>query len=184
MKKIYFVFIMFSAFVLFFHFGCKTEHKVAIETPKPIKIEARIDIYVHAETIEDMVKGKVPIPEAQPEAKKPQSSLHILRWVSSFLGASEAYAQEIPFKTITDDIRKALQRRKERYAQIESLVSQNKASEGPSGYLVPGSGLSNDEQSLISQENNDRKFIYSELAGQNGISLGEVEKAFAKVHNN
>ena len=57
MKKKLFSCFLFLTAVFFVMVSCKTEHKVAIETNKPIKIEARIDIYLHAVSIEDMVSG-------------------------------------------------------------------------------------------------------------------------------
>ena len=66
-----FVFAVMTAVLI----SCKTEHNVAVETPEPIKIEARIDIYLHAESIEDMVSGKAPVPEAKESDKNRESLL-------------------------------------------------------------------------------------------------------------
>jgi len=158
--------------------GCQTQHKIDVAVNKPIKVEARIDIYLHANTIENMVKGNVPLPEVNEKSEYRQSFWR----VPNLWGIKKAYAEEIPFKSITPEIRVALENRKNRYSKIQTLIDRSCVKEGPSGYLVSTGPLSQGEAVLLSQENKDRKFIYEELAEQNNLSLAEVEKAFAKVH--
>lgn len=172
-------FISFIIFASLFmcNGGCKTQHKLDIDVNKPIKVEARIDIFVHAATIEDMVKGKIPIPEVQ---KPPQPQLH--SFLTSFLEVKKAYAKELPFKEVNKEIRDALAKRKERYPKIKSFLSKGKVKEGMSGYLEIVSNLNKQEQKLVKEENKDRRFIYIELSKQHNISLKEVEKTFGAVH--
>jgi uncharacterized protein YdbL (DUF1318 family) len=167
---------------VFFVPACKTEHKVAVETPQPIKIEARVDIYLHAESIEDMVKGKAPIPEAQSSEKPKESMLN--RILNGLSPEKEAFAQEPAIKNFTDQIRAIVLRRKDRYPQIEQLIGQGKVKEGPKGYLVVTGGLGGGEQGLVDAENQDRRQLYTEIASQNGLTLQQVEEAFGRVHGN
>lgn len=157
--------------------ACKTEHKIAVETPKPIKIEARIDIYLHAASIEDMVSGKTPIPEADAPSSERESLLRRIFFIK------EACADEISFKKMTKEIKDIIVRRKERFDAITSLIGKGKAKENEKGYLTPLSGLTDGESKLIEEENQDRKGLYEELAKQNGLPLEKVEKAFAKAHD-
>ncbi len=181
MKKKLFSCFLFLTAVFFVMVSCKTEHKVAIETNKPIKIEARIDIYLHAVSIEDMVSGKTSIPEAETPKENRESLLY--RAYHILTGIKEAYAEDIPFQTVTQEIRDTLLRRKNRYQQIQDLISAGKAQENTKGYLVLAQNLSDAEKKVIDEENADRKFIYQELASQNNLTLTKVEQAFAKVHN-
>lgn len=162
---------------LFFISACKTEHKIEVETNKPIKIEARIDIYLHAESIEDMVSGKAPVPEADGSNNKESSLFRIL-----FCLEKEAYAEGVPIKDFTESIRQIVLQRKDRFSQIEALINKGKVKEGAKAYLIGDKDLSPKQQKLIDDENADRKALYKELAKQNGLSLKEVEKAFAKIH--
>ncbi len=175
-----FLTVIFALYFVFFFSSCKTEHNVAVDVNKPIKIEARIDIYLHAETIEDMVSGKKPIPEAEDDKGKNESFLH--RYIDFFFGVKEAYGAEIPFKKFTKEIRSAIERRKNRFSKIEKLKNSGKIKEGDNGYLVIIGKLNDDEKKLVKDENNDRKFIYLQLAKQNNLKLSEVEKAFGKIH--
>ncbi|MBN1522097.1 MAG: DUF1318 domain-containing protein [Candidatus Aureabacteria bacterium] len=181
MKKSFLAAVFFLCIMVISFSSCKTEHKIAVETNEPIKIEARIDIYLHATSIEDMVSGKAPIPEAETSQDKRGSSLYMI-W-KDFFGAKEAWAQDIPFKSYTKEIQDALERRKNRYQDIQNFINQGKAEEGSNGYLKPGENLSSDEKKIIKDENADRKFIYEELAKQNSMPLEKVEKAFGKVHS-
>jgi len=166
--------IMISMFLIP---ACKTEHKIAVETPKPIKIEARIDIYLHATSIEDMVSGKTPIPEVDVPASERESLLFRI------FSINEACADEISFKSMTKEVQGIIVRRKDRFNAITSLINEGKAKEDDKGYLTPLSGLTDGESKLIEEENKDRKGLYKELAKQNDLPLEKVEKAFAKAHD-
>ncbi|MCK5707606.1 MAG: DUF1318 domain-containing protein [Candidatus Aureabacteria bacterium] len=165
---------------LFFISACKTEHKIAVETPKPIKIEARIDIYLHAASIEDMVSGKAPIPKTQTPDDK-ESFLNKI--IKDVFFIKEATAEEISFKNMTKDMQELILRRKNRFSAIRTLIDQGKLKEGTNGYLIKTGDLADDEKKLMDEENNDRKSLYKELAKQNNLSLEKVEKAFAKAHD-
>jgi len=173
-------FFMFVFMFIFMFASCKTQHNVSVDVNKPIKIEARVDIYLHAETIEDMVSGKEPIPDTPSKDNEKQSFLmNILR---NTIEENCIWAAPIPFKNFTEEIKNTIIRRKNRFKKIKNLISSGKIKEGKKGYLVVVGKLDKKEKKLVEEENKDREYLYKELAKQNNMKLEEVEKAFGKVH--
>lgn len=92
-------------------------------------------------------------------------------------------ATNYDFKELTPEIKKALQDRQSRYAQIQELKRQGVIGENNKGYVTD---LQNNTQAaaLTAAENRDRRVIYENLATQNqlgGNGLLEVQRAFAEV---
>lgn len=142
----------------------KTEHKITAH----ITIDVR-QIKEVASDIEDMVSD---------EKKKSNSK--------SFL-ISEAYAQTTQIKYLTPEIKSAIERRKSRYSQIEELLDEGSLGEGNLGLLeIRGrSKIVSDEElkDIVSEENNDRMFIYTSILEQNNLpkeALRDIQGAFAK----
>ena len=94
-------------------------------------------------------------------------------------------AADYDFKELTPEIKKALQDRQTRYAQIQELKREGVIGENNKGYVTD---LQNSSASsaLASAENRDRRVIYENLATQNklgGNGLLEVQRAFAEVQS-
>lgn len=94
-------------------------------------------------------------------------------------------AADYDFKELTPEIKKALQDRQTRYAQIQELKREGVIGENNKGYVTD---LKNDAKasSLTAAENRDRRTIYENLAAQNklgGNGLLEIQRAFAEVQS-
>ena len=92
-------------------------------------------------------------------------------------------AAEYDFKELTPEIKKALQDRQTRYAQIQELKREGVIGENNKGYVTDLKN-SSEASSLTADENRDRRTIYENLAAQNklgGNGLLEVQRAFAEV---
>ena len=92
-------------------------------------------------------------------------------------------ATNYDFKELTPEIKKALQDRQSRYAQIQALKREGAIGENNKGYVTD---LQNNTRAatLTADENRDRRIIYENLASQNnlgGNGLMEVQRAFAEV---
>ncbi len=137
--------------------GCA---RVQVEAPKdPIKmdISMKLDVYQHVvkdvDDIESIVKGSKP-----------------LAW-AEFL-VTTAYADDLD-----PAIQEAAGRRRDRHAQITSMLSQGLVGESRSGMLeVKGAA----DASVVSAENADRSAIYQALARKNGTSVEEIQKVYAE----
>jgi uncharacterized protein YdbL (DUF1318 family) len=85
-------------------------------------------------------------------------------------------------KTMTPEVRQALDARKERFEDLRALESSGAIGENNRGYVEI---LTNDPkaQSVVDAENNDRQIIYKVIAQQNGLenALSTIESAFAEV---
>lgn len=154
--------------------GCymKTEHKITAH----ITIDVR-QIKEAASSIEDMVSGSPS--KKEPSKAKPNSRL----WFSP----QEAYAQTAQLKYLTDEIKEAIERRKSRYPQIEELLNEGSVGENNQGLLEirqKSQVLSDKElKNLVSEENNDRMFIYRSIQEQNNLpkeALKDIQNTFAK----
>jgi uncharacterized protein YdbL (DUF1318 family) len=97
--------------------------------------------------------------------------------------APVCFAADYDFKELTPEIKKALQDRQTRYAQIQSLKQEGMIGENNKGYVTD---LKNAPASALAtaDENRDRRVIYEALAEQNKLGntgLLEVQRAFAEV---
>ncbi|MFH1339207.1 MAG: DUF1318 domain-containing protein [Candidatus Omnitrophota bacterium] len=169
-KKPYFLAIVLLALSS----GCyvKTEHKITAH----ITIDVR-QIKEAASSIEDMVSG-APVKKEAPQTK-PNSRLWVL--------PREAYAQGAQLKYLTDEIKLAIEKRKARYSQIEQLLNEGSVGENNQGILEirSSSQLLSDKElkNIVSEENNDRLFIYRSILEQNNLPremLKDIQAAFAK----
>lgn len=154
-------------------FGCymKTEHKITAH----ITIDVR-QIKEAASDIEDMVSGE---PKKGVPKTKPKSRL--------FFSPKEAYAQTTQIKYLTPEIKEAIEKRKSRYPQIEELLNEGAIGENNQGLLEireKSDILASEElKNIISEENNDRMFIYQSILEQNNLPqevLRDIQRAFAK----
>ena len=159
---------------LMFGLGCymKTEHKITAH----ITIDVR-QMKEAASSIEDMVSGSPP--QKEPSRAKPNSRL----WFSP----SEAYAQTTQLKYLTEEIKEAIERRKSRYPQIEELLDEGSIGENNQGLLEirQKTQIFSDKElkNIVSEENNDRMFIYRSIQEQNNLpkeALKDIQNTFAK----
>jgi uncharacterized protein YdbL (DUF1318 family) len=150
--------------------GCA---RVSIDTKKPIQVDVkmRVDIYQHVAqdvaNIEDMISS-------EPKAKgAEQVSLF-------FLGVREAWAQEEA--DYPENVRAAIERRKERRSELVSWEARGVIGENMRGQveLVHRAVADNSAVGLVEQENRDRSIIYAYVAGKNNASVDETAAVFAK----
>ncbi len=147
--------------------GCA---KVQVQAPKdPIKVDIsmRLDVYQHVEKdindIESIVTG----------APKPQSKID----AKIFSFVTDAYAAE----GLSPEIEAAALRRRDRRPELVSWQQQGVLGENRSGLVeirVPQQAGA--VQGLVQAENSDRMQIYQGVAQQNGTSVEEVQKLYAK----
>jgi len=102
---------------------------------------------------------------------------------AAVLGAQPVYAAQYDIKTMTPEVQRALDGRKQRYDSVQSLKGNGAIGENNQGYVtVLNSGSGAD--SLAQPENADRSVIYNTIVEQNGLGGGGLEKvqiAFAEV---
>ena len=151
--------------------GCyvKTEHKITAH----ITIDVR-QVKDAASSIEDMVAGTSP------------SSSSIRSFPLSFL-ISDAHAQSTRLKYMTDEIKTAVERRRERNPRIEDLLSRGILGEDNKGLLAIRSkskDFSEDEvKDIVTEENADRMLIYRSIQEQNELpseALPRIQSIFAE----
>lgn len=168
-KKLLILVVLF----LVIGFGCymKTEHKITAH----ITIDVR-QIKEAASNIEDMVSES---PKKETPKTKPNSRL--------FFTPKEAFAQTTQLKYLTEEIKEAIERRKLRYSQIEELLNEGSIGEDNQGRLQirqKSNIISSEElKKIVSEENDDRMFIYQSILEQNNLpkeALGDIQRAFAK----
>lgn len=159
-------------FILLLLLGCA---RVNIQTKEPIKLDVkmRVDIYQHvskdADAIEDMISG--PGQEAQ----------GMVVSASGFwgLGIGVAYAQEET--GLPADVQAAVDRRRNRRAELVSYEAQGILGEGFDGLLFvrkkEGTAAA---KALAQEENRDRRTIYIHIAQKNGVTFQETADIFAK----
>ena len=186
MKGRRFVIFFISAAVIAAAGACT--HRVKVD-PVKIDITARVDIYQHAGDIEDMVSGEKPVPAPEEAEGDGKTGFNI------GLVSGMAYAAEAKLKEMTPGIAARIKRRKARNADVEAAKKDRAVGESNLGLLAerPNKRISSDEsyrkkiRDLVSAENEDRSFIYREIARQNGMpaeKTGEIGKVFARVHRN
>ena len=97
--------------------------------------------------------------------------------------ASNAIAASYDLKTLTPEIKQALDGRRDRFDELQSLKSQGIVGENKVGYvevLTPNDTA----KAAVNAENKDRKLIYVAIADQNDLTtnaLGTIESVFAEV---
>jgi uncharacterized protein len=96
--------------------------------------------------------------------------------------ASNAIAATYDLKNITPEIKQALDARRGRFNELQSLKTQGVVGENKAGYVevvTPNATAS----SLVNAENQDRKLIYLAIADQNGLTgaLSTIETVFGEV---
>jgi len=139
-----------------------------------------------AEEIVDEVRPEVPPQEPAPAAS-PGASEKTSGAVWPLLGIKAAYAEEKPDKKIELDvkspvIKKIKETLKARYAKLIPFYEKGAVGEGKDGYLAlrETDSLSlkekRDVQALVTQENEDRKNLYTEIVKSNGIEEVYIER--------
>ncbi len=97
--------------------------------------------------------------------------------------ASAAFAQGYDIKTMTPQVRSALEARKERFSELKALKANGQVGENNRGYAEALGGGA-DVRGLVSAENKDRKAVYQAIVEQNelaGGAIATVEAVFAGV---
>ena len=153
--------------------GCRAT--VAGDPDRPIRIEAHITLDVRqvkeaANSIEDMVSGKKPVP--------PKKSSRLGEWL-----VGSAWAESPQLKTMTPEIQKLVDSRKERFDALKSAKTQGWIGEDNRGYVAPLGG-GPEIPALVGAENQDRETIYRAIVAQNGLpadAIQTVESGFAQV---
>lgn len=97
------------------------------------------------------------------------------------LGASLAWAG-YSIKSMTPEVKEALEGRKERFAELRALKTSGAIGENNRGYVEALKAEGN-VKTVVAQENRDRRVIYQTIAQQNGLegALSTIESAFAQV---
>ena len=94
-----------------------------------------------------------------------------------------AHAEEggYKIKTMTPELRKALDQRRQRYKKLEQMKNLGHVGETHDGYVAQLSG-GDEVEALVEEENEDRETIYRTIAEQNnlGSSIGVIEEIFAR----
>jgi len=163
MKRYWVILIALVAF-----FGCA---RVRVEAPKEaikLDISMRLDIYQHVakdiDAIEDIVSGNNP----KPAPGEKGSMLDIF--------VKDAYAQD----SFGPEVEQAAYSRRDRKAQLDSLEASGAVAENQLGMVEMTGSADSSVKALVDAENADRMVIYKAIAAKNGISVGEVQKIYAK----
>lgn len=163
MKRYWVILIALAAF-----FGCA---RVRVEAPKEaikLDISMRLDIYQHVakdiDAIEDIVSGNNP----KPAPGEKGSMLDIF--------VKDAYAQD----SFGPEVEQAAYSRRDRKAQLDSLEASRAVGENSLGMVEITGSADPSVKALVDAENADRMVIYKAIAAKNGISVGEVQKIYAK----
>lgn len=155
MKKYLFLIFM-TGFVAI---SCATVQVQAPKDPIKMDIAMRLDVYQHVakdiDDIESLVAGKKNI-----------------AWFEN-LFVQTAYAQDL-----SPDVLQAVERRKERRAEVMNLLAQGAIGESKDALLVVRG--SNDAAGIVSAENQDRMIIYNSIAQKNGSNVSDVQKIYAE----
>jgi uncharacterized protein YdbL (DUF1318 family) len=96
---------------------------------------------------------------------------------------SFAFSQGYDIKTLTPDVKSALDARKARFSDLKMLKAKGVVGENNRGYVEALGGAA-DVKSLVSAENVDRKALYAAIVVQNELgdaALSTVEGVFAGV---
>jgi len=96
---------------------------------------------------------------------------------------SSVSAASYGLKEVTPVINKAIVNRQGRYEILAGLKSQNNVGEDNRGY-VKALGGGAQVEAVVAAENEDRRFIYENIAQQNNLGpegLATIESVFAEV---
>jgi uncharacterized protein YdbL (DUF1318 family) len=91
-------------------------------------------------------------------------------------------AQNYDIKQMTPEVEQALNSRKARYEELQSLKSQGLVGEDSQGFVQSMSGASSG--AIVASENRDRKIIYQAIVDQNNLGAGgmaQVKLVFGDV---
>jgi uncharacterized protein len=94
-----------------------------------------------------------------------------------------AFAQSYDLKTITPEVKSALEARKARFSELKAFKAQGILGESNRGY-VQALGGGADVKALVNAENADRREVYQAIVEQNDLGAGAlatVEGVFAGV---
>ncbi len=96
--------------------------------------------------------------------------------------AVNAIAATYDLKTITPEIQQALDARRGRFGELQSLKAQGIIGENRSGY-VEALSQNASATAIVNAENADRKLIYRAIADQNNLTgaIATIEAVFADV---
>ncbi|MFC1808547.1 YdbL family protein [Candidatus Omnitrophota bacterium] len=96
--------------------------------------------------------------------------------------SSNAIAATYDLKTMTPEIQQALDSRRDRFDELQSLKTQGVLGENKAGYVEVVTANAS-AQAIVNAENQDRKLIYLAIADQNGLTgaLSTIESVFAEV---
>jgi len=173
--------------------GCQTRHEVEVASKDPIRIDmnVRVDIYDHAQVIEQIVSGDRP-PEfedgpAQGSGAAPaggrsdrpgtrQEGRHLR---SDLLRVAAADGEEP--EVTEEEFQKAVLARRQRFQKILSLKEKELVGENRWGLLTARRNLDSEQRTLFNHENRDRLIIYRYEAQRKEVSLKAVQAIFAKV---
>mgnify|MGYP001048630091 CR=1 FL=1 len=113
---------------------------------------------------------------------KKRGTLFGIAVLFSCLLVTAVAAQNYDIKTMTPEIKAALDARRARFDELADLKAEGIIGENNSGYveiLAPSPRA----QELAPNENRDRRLIYKAIAEQNGLTgaLNTIETVFAKV---
>ncbi|NQT06124.1 MAG: YdbL family protein [Candidatus Omnitrophica bacterium] len=154
-------------FGLFFVIGCATLKVKAPEEAIKVDISMRLDIYQHVQNDIDAIESIV---TGSDDKKKPGDDQSMLNYI-----VGTAYAQDL-----SSGLEEAALRRKARYGEITPLEQAGVLGESNSGLIVIRGSADSSISNLVSDENNDRIFIYKGIAKKNGTSVSEVQKIYAE----
>lgn len=151
--------------------GCARVQVAAPKEPIKVDITMRLDVYQHVQSdidsIENLVSGSAPAKPANPGL---QSLLSVF--------VTEAYAQD----AVNAETQAAALRRRDRLAEVKTLLESGVIGENKSGLLSvrDDNSISASARGMVNDENSDRMVIYREIAAKNGIAVEEVQKMYAR----
>ncbi len=100
-----------------------------------------------------------------------------------FLSLSTVALAQYDIKTMTPEVKAALEARKARFSELKALKAQGAVGENNRGYVEALGGAA-DVKALVKDENADRKEVYQAIVDQNELgqaALVTVENVFAAV---
>lgn len=97
--------------------------------------------------------------------------------------ATSLQAAQYDIKEMTPRVQEAIDGRKNRYSELQSLKASGAVKENDQGYVTLVSASEN-AATIVAEENKDRRAIYETIVQQNNLGpngMSVVEKAFAEV---
>ena len=172
--------LILSAIMIFSYTACTHRIEVVGDKDKPIPINAEIKIHIYqhaANNVDAMMDALDEEGDIEPEASRfTQRALHVI--LNSF-GAKNAYA--------ADDA-SPLSRAIEAYKSAKPYLMQGLLGENRDGYLsvINKAATATDEEkkaaaAAAEEVNNARKSLYSSDATTKGVSIRQIQAAYAKA---